>query len=102
MNIPEKNGVSGAGTEDVLSAPPLDARRRARAMRDVILAQCAGCLALVAFRYGLMLLLLSARGFGGATIVICLVLPPAMRGLLTIPGAYFADRYGKKLVGMLG
>ncbi len=95
---PDTGSVRASATP----APELTPDKRSRAMRDIIFAQCFGCLAMVAFRHGLILLFLSALGFGGATIVICLALPQAMRGLLTIPGAYFADRYGKKLVGGLG
>ena len=87
-----------SGTPAALITPD----ERSRAMRNIIFAQYFGSLAMVAFRYGLILLFLSSLGFGGATIVICLALPPAMRGLLTIPGAFFADRYGKKLVGGTG
>jgi len=71
-------------------------------MRATILTQCCGTLGLLAFSNGLLLLYLDKLGFSGVAVMACLALPATLRFLLVIPGAYWADRHGKKRLGLIG
>lgn len=73
-----------------------------RGMRLAILAQCFGCLGMLAFNNNLVLLFLSASGFRRAWVVGLLALPMVADTLARIPAAYASDRFGKKRVGLIG
>jgi MFS family permease len=71
-------------------------------MRNVIVAQCFGAIGITSFKFGLLLLFLTASGFGPVSVMLLLACPFAFRAILTVPGAYWADSYGKKRLGGFG
>ncbi|OGV66370.1 MAG: hypothetical protein A3K19_06255 [Lentisphaerae bacterium RIFOXYB12_FULL_65_16] len=75
---------------------------RRAAIRNVILAQCCGCLALVVLTHGVVLLYLRALHLSPVRIVAYLAIPELTTGLLLIPAAIACDRWGKKRLGSLG
>ena len=56
-------------------------------MRDAIIAQCFGCIALLSFSNGIFLLFLVAMGVKPARTVAYLVLPSFMDVMLKLPFA---------------
>ena len=71
-------------------------------MRNGIVAQSFGCLGLLAFRNGLLLLYLAALGVDPSGILTYLSLGNIVSAALMIPFAFLSDRYGKKRVGVGG
>ena len=87
-------------TEPVTTADPTPEQRRG--MRDAIVAQCFGCFAYLVFRNGIMLLFLNSLHLSGARVVAYLAVPFAVDAVVRLPAAYFADRHGKKRMGVSG
>ena len=73
-----------------------------RAIRNTILAQCAGSMGGLVFLNGFMLAYLSQLGIASANILLLLALPSVIRFLLLVPGAFLSDRFGKKPLGTMG
>ncbi|MBN1672329.1 MAG: MFS transporter [Kiritimatiellae bacterium] len=71
-------------------------------MRSAMVGQCFGCLAIIAFRTGLILLYLNSLGLERSVIMTLIALSALMTGAVTIPAAWLAERIGKKRVGFLG
>jgi MFS family permease len=71
-------------------------------MRNAIAAQCCGAPAQLIFTNGLMLLYLSALGMAPDMVLLLLSLFSLPAGLLIVPAAYLADRFGIKRVGQPG
>lgn len=79
---------------------PTEAQRKG--MRNTIIAQCFGCLALLAFSNGIILVFLTSLGTSDARIVTYLAFPFLFDALLRVPSAFLADSYGKKRIGFVG
>ncbi|MHC4886760.1 MAG: MFS transporter [Planctomycetota bacterium] len=73
-----------------------------RGMRDAILTQCFLSLAFVSFSNSFLLVYFKALAISEVRIISYLSLDKVITGILLIPAAYLADRYGKKRLGMLG
>ncbi len=73
-----------------------------RGFRAAVWAQCFGVQPQLALVRGLGLLYLLALGLPASSIVALLSASFLMRGLLSIPAGYWADRVGKKRLGMAG
>ncbi len=81
------------------SAPGSDAHAGFRA---AVWAQCFGVQPQLALVRGLGLLYLRALGLSASSIVALLSASFLVRGLLSIPAGYWADRAGKKRLGIAG
>ncbi len=73
-----------------------------KAMRNIIVAQCAGVPASIFYSNGVMLAFLSSLGFSSAVILQLLALPNFIALFVMIPAALLSDRYGKKIWGNIG
>ncbi len=73
-----------------------------RAFRAAIWGQCFGVQPQQALSRGLGLLYLYALGLSPQAILILLSGSVLIRGLLSVPAGYFADRIGKKRIGFFG
>ena len=73
-----------------------------RAFATAIWAQCFGIQPQLALGRGLGLLYLGSLGLPGPQILVLLSLPLLVRGVLSIPMGFLADRLGKKRVGAGG
>ena len=73
-----------------------------RALRVIILAQCAGVIPSVLFGNGFMLAYFSQLGMPGYRILFLFALIPLIGMTLTLPLAWLADRTGKKRLGSIG
>lgn len=73
-----------------------------KALRTIILLQCAGAPAVRLFQNGFMLAYLSLLGFSSASVLRLLSLPSLLVFPILIPAAIISDRVGKKLVGIIG
>lgn len=71
-------------------------------MRNAIVQAAASSPAYLAFTNGLILLYLSAQGVSSERIVLYLAVPLIASGLGMLPAAYFADRIGRRRVGIVG
>lgn len=76
--------------------------QKKRAMRNIVLLQCAGAPASFVFYNGFMLMYLSAFGFSSATALQLLALPNILTLPILIPAAFMSDRFGKKIMGIIG
>lgn len=63
---------------------------------------CAGIMPQMFFKNGFLLSYLSKIGFSSSGILILLSLPSLILFLLSVPFAFYADKYGKKKVGVIG
>jgi MFS family permease len=68
----------------------------------IILSQCFGQLAILSFDNGLMFNFFSELTKEDSQIILLLKVPNFICFLLVLPLAYYADRYGKKLLGQVG
>lgn len=71
-------------------------------MRNAIRTQAFGVMGQICFRSGLLLLYLKVLDFSSPAVITCLSLPFLIAGVMTIPGAYIADLYGRKNIGYSG
>lgn len=72
---------------------------RNKAMRNAILAQCAGLLSLKMFNNGFLLNYFSRIGMSASHIMYLLGVPALCMSLMTIPAAFISDQTGKKKLG---
>jgi len=93
QNTPNPNPP--AATE----ASPSPVQRRG--MRAAILTQSCGVIAQLSFKYGIILLYLRSLGIPATRILVYVALP-FLGYLLTVPVAYYADRWGKKRLATFG
>lgn len=89
------------GPEQQASAPPPTEVTRP-AFTAAIWGQCFGVQPQVALGRGLGLLYLHALGIPPDRIAVLLSLSLLVRGLLSIPAGYWADRLGRKRLGIAG
>ncbi len=82
--------------------PAADAGRTRNAFAAAVWGQSFGVQPQQALGRGLGLLYLHALGIPAGQILVLLSLPLLVRGLLSIPMGFWADRVGKKRVGMAG
>lgn len=80
----------------------LEEERRARGLRRAVLTQFFGILGMNTFNNGIMLLYMTVLGIDPVRILIYLAIPNAVSSAFRLPSAYFADRYGKKRLGLSG
>lgn len=73
-----------------------------KGMLNAALGQCVGVLASLSFTNGLMLVYLTALGLDHVRILTYLSIPNLGSGLLCVPFAIAADRWGMKRIGALG
>ncbi len=73
-----------------------------KALRIIILAQCAGALIRLLFSNGFMLAYLSQMGVPSYRILFLLSLISLGGLIFTLPSAYLSDRFGKKRIGTGG
>jgi MFS family permease len=92
--------MSDPGT--TYNANPATPALQRRSMRLAIIAQCFGCLGMLAFSNNLVLLYLAAQHLPRERIVFYLALPMVSDTFFRIPAAYLSDRFGKKLFGVVG
>ncbi len=85
--------MSGGASQDAVAR---------RAFRAAIWGQCFGVQPQLALVRGLGLLYLNALGVGAGGIVALLSASFLVRGLLSIPAGYWADRAGKRRLGVAG
>lgn len=71
-------------------------------LRRAILAQLFGAVGMSSFDNGIMLLYMTVLGIDPVRILIYLAIPNTLSTVFRLPCAYFADRYGKKPLGILG
>ncbi|MBT7301488.1 MAG: hypothetical protein HN849_18335, partial [Victivallales bacterium] len=95
MQDPLPNLDPAAATE----ASPSPVQRRG--MLAAILTQSCGVIAQLAFKYGIILLYLRSLGIPATRILVYVALP-FLGYLLTVPVAYYADRWGKKRLATFG
>lgn len=81
---------------------PLTSADQHRAMRAVILAQCAGIFGELLFLNGVMLLYATALGLSSERVIFYLSLPWLIHSLLSVPAAFLSDHHGKKRIGNWG
>lgn len=77
-------------------------KRRAKGLRQAVLAQLFGTLGMNSFNNGIMLLYMTVLGVSPIRILIYLAIPNALSTVFRLPSAYLADRYGKKCLGLIG
>ena len=73
-----------------------------KGMNAVVLTQCVGVLSFVILGNNMLFLYLTKLGVGSAGVLLYLALPNLAGALLSIPTAFFSDRYGKKKIGVPG
>lgn len=71
-------------------------------MRIVALVVCAGIMPQLFFKNGFLLSYLLNIGFNSSDVLILLSLPSFILFVLSVPLAFYADKYGKKKVGAVG
>ncbi len=71
-------------------------------MMIIVLTACTSIMPQLFFKNGFLLSYLLKMGFKSSDVLILLSLPPGIMFLLSVPFAYYADRYGKKKMGISG
>jgi len=71
-------------------------------MMTIVIAVCASIMPQLFFKNGFLLSYLLKLGFLSSDVLILLSLPSGIMFFLSIPFAYYADRYGKKKIGISG
>ena len=77
-------------------------KRRAKGLRQAISAQFFGSIGMNSFNNGILLLYMAVLGVNPIRILIYLAIPNMLSSVFRLPSAYFADRYGKKRLGLIG
>ena len=68
----------------------------------IVLSICTSIMPQLFFKNGFLLSYFLKMGFKSSDVLILLSLPPGIMFLLSTPFAYYADRYGKKKIGVFG
>jgi MFS family permease len=92
-------------TPPVLSSAPEKLQispEQRRGMRAAVYGQAFGALGFLCFSNGVLLLYMTKQEFSSAAIMFFLALPWLTQSLILLPSAYFADRKGKKKIGVPG
>lgn len=71
-------------------------------MRLIAVVVCAGIMPQLFFKNGFLLSFLLKIGFKSSDVLILLSLPSLIMFILSVPFAFYADKYGKKKIGILG
>jgi MFS family permease len=71
-------------------------------MRLVALVVCAGIMPQLFFKNGFLLSYLLNIGFKSSDVLILLSTPSFIMFILSVPFAFYADKYGKKKIGTIG
>ena len=71
-------------------------------MRLIAVVVCAGIMPQLFFKNGFLLSFLLKIGFKSSDVLILLSLPSLIMFILSVPFAFYADKYGKKKIGVLG
>lgn len=71
-------------------------------LRLICLVTCAGIMPQMFFKNGFLLSYLLKIGFKSSDVLILLSVPSLIMFLLSVPFAFFADKYGKKKIGTIG
>ncbi len=71
-------------------------------MRRIALVTCAGIMPQLFFKNGFLLSYLLKIGFKSSDVLILLSMPSFIMFVLSVPFAFYADKYGKKKIGVLG
>jgi len=71
-------------------------------MMTIVLSICASIMPQLFFKNGFLLSYFLKMGFKSSDVLLLLSLPSGIMFLLSIPFAYFADKYGKKKIGISG
>lgn len=71
-------------------------------MVPIVLSVCASIMPQLFFKNGFLLSYLLKTGFKSSEVLILLSFPPGIMFLLSVPFAYYADKYGKKKIGVSG
>ncbi|MCD4719578.1 MAG: MFS transporter [Desulfobacula sp.] len=75
---------------------------RNKIMMTIVLTICASIMPQLFFKNGFLLSYFLKMGFKSSDVLILLSLPSCIMFLLSVPFAYYADRYGKKKIGISG
>jgi len=73
-----------------------------RIMRLIALVVCAGIMPQLFFKNGFLLSYVLKIGLKSSDVLILLSIPSFILFILSVPFAYYADKYGKKLIGAIG
>jgi len=73
-----------------------------KTMMTIVLSICVSIMPQLFFKNGFLLSYFLKMGFKSSDVLLLLSLPSGIMFLLSIPFAYFADRYGKKKIGISG
>ncbi len=73
-----------------------------RNMRIIALVVCAGIMPQLFFKNGFLLSYLLKLGFQSSDVLILLSVPSLVMFVLSVPFAFYADKYGKKKIGAMG
>ncbi len=71
-------------------------------MRIIALVVCAGIMPQLFFKNGFLLSYLLKLGFQSSDVLILLSVPSFIMFVLSVPFAFYADKYGKKRIGSIG
>lgn len=71
-------------------------------MLTIVLTVCVSIMPQLFFKNGFLLSYFLKIGFKSSDVLILLTLPAGIMFFISIPFAYFADRYGKKRIGVSG
>ncbi|MBU3951499.1 MAG: MFS transporter [Proteobacteria bacterium] len=71
-------------------------------MMTIVLSVCASIMPQLFFKNGFLLSYFSKIGLKSSDVLILLSLPSAILFFLSVPFAYYADRYGEKKIGIPG
>ncbi len=71
-------------------------------MMTIVLAVCASIMPQLFFKNGFLLSYFLKMGLKSSDVLILLSLPSVILFFLSVPFAYYADRYGKKKIGISG
>ncbi len=71
-------------------------------MRLIALVVCAGIMPQLFFKNGFLLSYLLNIGFKSSDVLILLSIPSFILFVLSVPFAFYADKYGKKKIGVIG
>lgn len=71
-------------------------------LMTIVLSVCASIMPQLFFKNGFLLAYLLKMGFQSSDVLILLSLPSGIMFCLSIPFAYYADRWGKKKIGKFG
>lgn len=93
---------SDAAANSAETAPGQPTQQQRKAMNHAILTQVFGATGLVAFNNGLILLYLTVLEISSEMIVVYLAMPAVIDALFLLPLAYWADRLGRKRMGVVG